>query len=100
MQTEQEDLRTLLERNTQLLEENNRLLKQIHRAGVIGFWLRILWYLILLGLPFVLYFYVLQPYIAQLGSSYQNFSAQVQGVPGWKEVLDMINTFNNANRQH
>lgn len=85
------DLEALLRHNTELLEENYALLKRLYQYGVMTFWLRILWYLFLVVVPFILYFYVLQPYIAQLNMSYREFSASVEHIPGWKEVLDAFN---------
>ena len=98
--TDQQNLYALLERNTRLLEENNRLLKKIHRNGVMSFWVRLLWYFILIGVPFLVYFYVLHPYLSALGSSYQNFSGSVQEIPGWKEMTNFINTINAIKSQH
>ena len=83
----------LLKENKRLLEENNELLKKIYRNGLITFWIRIVWYVFLIGLPFALYFYVLEPYFAALGSSYEVFSAGIQEIPGWKQLNAAIENF-------
>ena len=75
----------LMEQNASLLKENNQLLKKIHRNAVWTFWVRVLWYTLLIGLPFALYFYILEPYFEALGSSYEVFSAGIQEIPGWKQ---------------
>ena len=62
-----EEMQDLLEKNAELLEENNQILKKIHRNAVWGFWLRIAWYVILVGLPFALYYLVIEPYFEALG---------------------------------
>lgn len=94
------EFRSLLVRNTQLLEENNQLLRKVHRNSILGFWFRVIWYVILLGLPLFLYYYLLQPYLHALGNSYQTFNASVQQIPGWKEFVDAVNAINAAHSQH
>lgn len=84
------ELKAAMERNSKLLEENNKILKKIHRNGLIGFWLRMVWYGLLIGLPFALYFYVLEPYFTALGSSYETFQAGVQEIPGWKQFNEAL----------
>ena len=87
------EIKEILKRQTTLLLENNILLKKLHRNAVWGFWFRIVWYVALVGLPFALYFYVLEPYFTALGSSYDIFSAGMQEIPGWKQfthTLDAI----------
>ncbi len=69
-EAEHAEMKQMLKRNTELLEENNRLLHKLHRNAVWGFWLRVLFYGIFLGLPFLLYFYFIAPYLASMESSY------------------------------
>lgn len=90
---EHTQMKELMEQNAELLKENNRLLHKIHRNGLYAFWLRILWYILLIGLPFALYFYVLEPYFAALGSSYEVFSAGIQEIPGWKQFNEAVSNF-------
>ena len=78
-----------MKKNAELLEENNKLLKKIHRNGLWGFWLRVLWYVLLVGLPFALYFYVLEPYFEALGANYELFRAGINEIPGLKG-LDQV----------
>ena len=42
----------------------------------------------LIGLPFAVYFYVLEPYFEALGSSYETFNAGIQEIPGWKQFYE------------
>ena len=97
---EMQQLRSLLAHNTELIEENNSLLKKLYRNSVVGFWFRLLWYVVLLGVPLAIYYYVLQPYLHELGTSYQTFNASVQQIPGWKEFVDAVNAINTAHSQH
>ena len=94
------EIKYILEKNTELLKENNALLKKIHRNGVIGFWFRVTWYILLLGLPFALYFYVLEPYFTALGSSYSTFSAGMQEIPGWKQFQATLDAVKASRNQH
>jgi hypothetical protein len=84
------EIKELLKQNAELLRENNKILKKIHRNDVIGIWIRIIWYVLLIGLPFALYFYVLEPYFTALGSSYSTFSAGMQEIPGWKQFNEVL----------
>ncbi|MCA9366332.1 hypothetical protein KC722_02005 [Candidatus Kaiserbacteria bacterium] len=91
--TENKQLKEAIAENAKLIEQNNKLLRKIYRQNVWGMWLRVVWYAALIGLPFALYFYVLEPYFAALGSSYETFSAGIQEIPGFKQ-------FNETLRQH
>lgn len=89
------EIKMLIERQTALLEENNELLRKMRRAAKIGLWFQIVWYVFLIGLPFALYFYILEPYFEALGSSYEVFSTGMNEIPGWKqfhETLDRLNS--------
>ncbi len=86
------NLEHLMEKNSKLLEENNDLLKKIHRNGLLAFWIRIGWYIVLIGLPFALYFYVLEPYFTAMGSNYEVFKAGINEIPGLKGLGDLIDT--------
>jgi hypothetical protein len=92
------EIKYLLEKNTELLKENNLLLKKLHRRAVWGFWFRIVWYVLLIGLPFALYFYILEPYFTALGSSYEVFSEGMQEIPGWKQFTQTLDAVK-ASRQ-
>ena len=85
-----EKMQQFLLENQRLLAENNELLKRIHRNAVISVWIKIAWFLFIIGLPFLLYFYVLQPYFDALGSSFATFQAGLQEIPGWKQFYEAI----------
>lgn len=46
-----QDIRDLLEENRRLSKENNRLLKQIRRDGILGLVVRVIFWLLILGVP-------------------------------------------------
>lgn len=83
-------LQELMLENQRLLTENNQLLKKLHRASVWAFWVRIIWMLVLIGAPFVLYYYIIEPYFESLGSSFATFQTGLQEVPGWKQFYESI----------
>ncbi len=95
METGNDDntIQSLLKQNKALLEENNFLLKKIRRTGAIGFWFRIVWYLVLIGLPFALYFYILEPYFNALGSNYEVFKAGIGEIPGLRGLDTLLESF-------
>lgn len=84
------EIKELLLQNAELLKDNNKLLKKIHRNGLVEFWIRTCWYVLLIGLPFALYFYILEPYFTAMGSSYEVFSAGMQEIPGVKQFLEAL----------
>lgn len=86
-------LNGVLEENRRLLEENNQLLRKLHRNTRLSFWVQIAWYVILIGLPFALYYFVLEPYFTALGSSYDAFNAGIQEIPGWKQFYEMMEAY-------
>jgi hypothetical protein len=84
------DIRQLLLENQKLLADNNRILKKLHRSSVISFWLKIFWIAVVIGLPFVLYYFVIEPYFGVLGSSFDTFRMGLQEIPGWKQFYEAV----------
>ena len=76
--------------NQRLLAENNELLKKIHRNAAVTLWIRIIWVVFIIGLPFVVYFYVVEPYFDALGSSFSTFQSGLQEIPGWKQFWEAL----------
>lgn len=87
---EQQILHELMLENQRLLTENNQLLKKINRTNVWSFWIRVAWFLILLGAPFAIYYYLIDPYFTSVGTSMQSFMEGLQNVPGWKQFHSAI----------
>lgn len=88
--SEHEKMEAMLKKNAELLEENNKILKRIHRYGVMSFWFRLLWYALIIGFPFAVYFYVLEPYFAAFGSSYENFLDGMNELPGFRGISELF----------
>ena len=83
-------MQELLLENQRLMIENNQLLKKIRRMAVISFWSRLIWTLVLIGAPFVLYYFVIEPYFNSLGSSFETFQDGLQEIPGWKQFYESV----------
>ena len=73
-----------------LLKENNELLKKLHRYTMIGFSFKIVWYAILIGMPFAVYFYVLEPYFDAFGANYELFRQGMAEIPGLKGIENIL----------
>lgn len=87
---EYEEMNRLLRENTELIKANNVLLRKMYRNDLIAFWVRVSWYALLIGLPFVAYFYFLEPYFKALGSDYQLFKQGILELPGLKGVVNLL----------
>ena len=75
----EDEMKTLVRRNLELTRENNKLLKKIRRNGMIANIMRLVWWGVIVGVPLFLYYYVLQPYISELGLAYQGVTDGVSG---------------------
>ena len=56
-----EDIKTLLQENIELAKQNNELLRVMKRNNTISLVLRVVWYVVIFGIPFILYFYFVDP---------------------------------------
>ena len=79
-----EDAKVLLRRNLELARENNKLLKKIRRNSMIANIMRLVWWSVIIGVPVFIYYYVLQPYIAEVGEAYRGVA---DGVSGAEQTL-------------
>lgn len=87
-----DEIKDFLKENRELLDENNKILKKIHRNAMWALWLRVLWYAVLIGLPFAFYFYIVEPYFDAFGSDYATFRAGIQEIPGLKSFTNAFGT--------
>ena len=79
-----EEMLTLIRETNELAKQNHEYLRKIYRNDMIGLAIRIIWYAVLVGLPFALYFYVLQPYFHAFGADYDVFRQGMAEIPGLK----------------
>jgi len=71
--------RKLLEDILGLTQENNKLLKKMHRASVWGHIFSVMYWIIIVGAMLGSYYY-LQPYIDVLIGAYQTLMSSVESV--------------------
>ena len=86
---QKEMLRLLREQNI-LLKENNKIVHILHRWSIYGLVVKIVWYALLIGFPFALYFYIFEPYFTAMGADYDVFEHGVGEIPGIKAIQHFI----------
>ncbi len=88
MEPEKEDqhaeLLRLTRENNELIKQNHEYLRKMYRNDMIGLTIRLIWYGLLIGLPFAIYFYVLEPYFEAFGANYELFRQGIAEIPGLK----------------
>ena len=62
----------------------------MRRNGVIDLWLRVVWYAILIGLPFALYFYILEPYLRAVGISSDKLHTGLERFPAFRSFQSLF----------
>ena len=62
-----ERIEKLLTENQALLIENNTILKKQEKRAVRSFWLRVVWFAILIGLPIILLPYIMATVMGSMG---------------------------------
>jgi hypothetical protein len=67
--SEHAELKSLILENQRLLQENNEILKKMHRSAVRHFWFNIAYIVVFLGLPVIVYYYLLAPYLETFESA-------------------------------
>lgn len=87
MLNEHEELRKLIEANLEITRENNTLLKKIHNLHVYTMWMRVFWFAIVFGAPFVIYYFIFEPYLKALGINSDKFGVSI------KNFSDVLATF-------
>lgn len=90
------DIRALLQEILEVSKDNNRRLRKIHRASLWGTFFRIVWWIVILGIPVLLYYYFFQPYMERLLDAYQGVQSGAErfqnlNLPaGWQEALQKL----------
>ena len=88
----EDEIKSLLRKNIELSEENNRMLRSIKRMTFWGgvmkyFW----WVLILFILPALVYYLYLQPYVEDGVKTYKQLQSGVQQAQGIQANLKSNN---------
>mgnify|MGYP001572482260 CR=1 FL=1 len=81
-----QEMQKILERNTQVLEENTKLLKSIHRGMIFGRILSVL-KLLFIVVPLILAYIYLQPYYKDTMKFYKEFFGSTSANNGLNMLL-------------
>lgn len=93
--SEHAEMLRLVRENSVLLQENSELLRKMYRHSVFGVTLKVIWFIIIIGAPFAVYFYVLEPYFHVLGGNYETFRLGMQEIPGLKGLEKLLPVLGN-----
>ncbi|HEX8946859.1 MAG TPA: hypothetical protein VF829_01430 [Candidatus Paceibacterota bacterium] len=89
------ELRDLLEENLHIAKDNNRLLREARRSARLAFVGKIIFWIIVLGIPTYLYVTYLAPVISNMapksGAS-QNVLLNALGLPSGDSLQQMLDT--------
>ncbi len=81
-----------LEEIYQLTKENNHMLHKMRRAAFWhGVW-RSIWFLVIIGAPIAIYYYLLQPYVEQMLLMYGQIQSDAQEVQNFS-ISDQFQEF-------
>lgn len=69
--SEKETMMSLVKQNHDLLLANNELLTKINRREIRQFWFKVVWYMILLGVPMFAYYYLYSAFLGDSGTATQ-----------------------------
>ena len=81
----------MLQETLQLSRENNQLLHKIRRSAFIANLMTLVYWILIFGVPIVLYYYFLQPYISEVLNTYQGGADQSKSYfEQLKSALEML----------
>jgi hypothetical protein len=75
-----QEIEDLLRENVRLTRENNHILHKLWRAEVTGFWTKVVFYALIIGVPVFIYQFYLQGYVQQLQKTYDSMRGTVEQV--------------------
>ena len=87
---EHEELKALILENQQLLKENNQILIKMRRMAVWDFAIRSVLMALFLGLPFIAYFYIFEPYYNTLQGTLHSIQ-EMSKIPRLEGMLSLHN---------
>lgn len=82
--SELEALKKDMKEQGALLRENHRMLRKLSRYQTATFILTTVWYALLIGLPFAIYYYLIGPYVEALGFG-GDYNATLHDLPGYRQ---------------
>jgi hypothetical protein len=87
---ETDDLRELLRQNLAVAKDNNRLLREMRRNAVLGFALKLVVYLLLLGVPL----FILSTYLGPIMEAFSGSGgSSLLGAPSAEELQRLMEEY-------
>lgn len=83
MDQEIKDLKEMLHKNLELSAENNKMLRSIQRGIFFSRIIRVVYWIIILGIAFGIYYYI-EPYIDSVIGAYGSVKGDIQD---FKDIL-------------
>lgn len=80
-----DDMMDIVKKTHALALENNEMLHTMRRNQRWAFFFRIVFWAIVIGLPLMLYYYFLAPYMTELKGTFDALQGQVESVQGVQE---------------
>ena len=85
-----EEIKKLLVENQRLLLENNQMLHKMRRSAFLGTIFRIVWFLVILGVPVYLYFSYVKPNMDNLLGKYNALEEAAQNSTVFKDWYNSL----------
>lgn len=82
-----DDMMDIVKKTHALAEENNEMLHAMRRNQRIAFFFRLVFWAIVIGLPLMLYYYLLAPYMAEMQATFKTIQGQVGQVESMQQSL-------------
>ncbi len=87
-----QEVKTLLEETKKLVEDNNKILHSIQKRERLSFLVRILYWLVIIGIGVGAFYYV-KPYMEQLMKVYQSIKETEQKIEELPSSFDLKTFF-------
>ena len=88
------EIRKLLERTSELAEENNKILRSMRRSQRISSIIRFIYWAFIIGSAVGIY-YLIQPYFTEVMEMYGSISATQQKLNNTNSIEDLLKKFGN-----
>jgi hypothetical protein len=79
----------LIKENIRLTRENNRLLRKLWRVEVFSFWSKILFIIIMIGVPLLIYQYFLADVLHDTLDTYQSLMSSAEHIQSTAENFSL-----------
>lgn len=100
MDDDSQKLERLVKENLRLTKENNRRLRSIQRGMFLGGVIRLLVWAVLLGLPILIYFSVVKPYVDDARNTFEDITTGQTSVFEQLFQIPGINVFEAPLQEH